>query len=52
MKDSKEDEDGPGPVYKTDYLKSIKHDIDHIEPKRFSTFGINKDERAKVQYHG
>ncbi len=33
-------------------MKSIKANIDNIEPRRYSTFGCNKDDRAKVQYHG
>lgn len=26
--------------------------MDHIEPKKHSTFGCNKEERAKLCYHG
>lgn len=51
-KTSKEDEENPGPIYKTEYIKSIKHTLDHIEPRSNSTFGCDKDQRAKVMYHG
>ena len=49
---TKEDEDGPGPIYKTDYLKSMKYLQDHIEPRSNSTFGCDKETRAKLMYHG
>lgn len=52
MKTSKDDENGPGPIYKTEYLKSIKQTLDHIEPRKNSTFGCDKEARAKIQYHG
>lgn len=42
-KTSKADEEGPGPIYRTDYLRSIKHQLDTIEPKSISTFGCDKD---------
>lgn len=51
-KTSKEDEVGPGPIYQTEYQRSIKQTLDHIEPRRNSTFGCDKDQRAKVIYHG
>jgi hypothetical protein len=51
-KTSKEDEDGPGPIYKTEYVRSIKHTLDAIEPRVNSTFGCDKDQRAKLMYHG
>jgi hypothetical protein len=52
FKTSKNDEKGPGPIYETEYQRSIKQTLDHIEPRRNSTFGCDKEQRAKVIYHG
>jgi hypothetical protein len=51
-KTSKADEEGPGPIYQTDYIRSIKHNLDSIEPRKNSTFGCPKEQRQKLIYHG
>lgn len=41
FKTSKQDEEVPGPVYKTEYIKSLQAKLDKIEPKKYSTFGCD-----------
>lgn len=41
---SKEDETNPGPVYETQYLRSINYGIDHSPHKVKGCFGISREE--------
>ena len=52
LKTSKEDETNPGPIYKTNYYRSIAHANDRLENKPNSSFGINRDERYETIYKG
>ena len=52
FKTGKEDEETPGPIYSTEYLRSIQQRVDKIENRRWSTFGCDKDQQAKVMYPG
>ena len=42
-KTDKSDETSPGPVYSTEYDKSIKKMVDNVEDKKYSTFGLTQE---------
>ena len=48
----KTDETVPGPIYNTEYYRSIQKKIEATEPKKESTFGCDYDQQAKVMYPG
>lgn len=51
-KTDKADETIPGPIYQTEYYRSIKKMVDTTESRRDSTFGCDKDQQAKIMYAG
>ena len=44
MKDSKEDETTPGPIYNTQYINSINSLVDNTSSKTRGNFGLSRDE--------
>lgn len=52
LKDSKEDQTTPGPVYQTQYLQSVHYKCANTEPKKNSTFGHFRAKQYQVQYKG
>lgn len=52
LKTDKSDSNGPGPAYKTEYAHSIQQSVDKLQVKKDSTFGVSKQQQAKVTYAG
>ena len=52
LKDSKEDEQTPGPIYQTQYLGSITHSVNSTFERKQGTFGAERHKRYPVPYKG
>ena len=52
LKMDKEDETTPGPVYQTQYLRSIAKHVDGTDELKNGTFGALKDKQRTIPYNG
>ena len=52
LKMAKEDETTPGPVYQTQYLRSIQKKVDQTDELRNGTFGADKTKQKTIPERG